>query len=347
MPASWGGSTWDQLRARSLSSHNHPLHFIPPPPPTTVTTAAAAAAATNTEMMKFWPSSPPVLDLATPRASSSANGQVDRNPFDALPQSPKLAGSPGQNGSHHPLLTPTKVALPSGSPFGPTLPSSATADRTPLASPTATAYPTTSLSIHAPVFNSFLPPTNMALNLPKSKLKNQPEQDQPPPSQSSTPSSSSASSNRSSSPAYSPSASLGQIHVKLIEARGLNVTSSAARPYVVVQFEQNEFVSRDPIADGEREVRGTPRPTLGSRQSSAQNVAASSQEKTAAMSALGAIGQKDQARRKGSIGSNGSSGSSTAASSTLNGSLASNASSTSTLFGRLSQNPVWKHEVSL
>lgn len=299
-------------------------------------------------MMKFWPSSPAINDLATPRASST-NGQVDRNPFDMLPQSPRpgIASSPS-GGGHHPLLTPTKLSLPPGSPFGPALPSSATADRTPLASPTATASPTTSLSIHAPVFNSFLPQTNMSLNLPKSKLKNQPQQEQEQEQQldtAPTPSSSAASSvstGRSSSPTYTTtSSSLGQIHVKLIEARGLNITNASARPYVVVQFEQNEFISRDPIAEGEREVRGVPRPTMGSRQSSAQNLA------TAAMNALGAIGNKDQARRKGSNGSNGSSGSSTAASSSSATVVSTTSSTGGGLFGRLSQNPVWKHEVSL
>jgi protein-serine/threonine kinase len=39
----------------------------------------------------------------------------------------------------------------------------------------------------------------------------------------------------------------GTLNVKLIQARGLNVTTGAsAEPYVVMQFEQNEFVSRTP-----------------------------------------------------------------------------------------------------
>ena len=50
--------------------------------------------------------------------------------------------------------------------------------------------------------------------------------------------------------------SRGQIHVKLISARGLNVRSVKARPYVVVQFEQNEFVSRDPTEETDKEIKG-------------------------------------------------------------------------------------------
>ncbi|KAG1755934.1 kinase-like domain-containing protein [Suillus lakei] len=79
---------------------------------------------------------------------------------------------------------------------------------------------------------------------------------------SNTPSSSSPSTRTSSiaststaSP-HSTGTSKGQIHVKLISARGLNVTSIRSRPYVVVQFEQNEFVSRDPTDEMDKEVKG-------------------------------------------------------------------------------------------
>ncbi|KAJ6599300.1 putative serine/threonine protein kinase [Mycena vulgaris] len=62
----------------------------------------------------------------------------------------------------------------------------------------------------------------------------------------------------SQAPTHGPgSSSKGQIHVKLIQARGLHVRPSA-RPYVVVQFEQNEFVSRDPTGEADKEVKGTP-----------------------------------------------------------------------------------------
>jgi hypothetical protein len=137
-----------------------------------------------------------------------------------------------------------------------------------------------------------------------------------------------ASQTSSASQNGSGSSSKGQIHVKLIQARGLHVTSSA-KPYVVVQFEQNEFVSRDPTDEADKEVKGTP-----------TAVATSS-----AMSALGAIGSKAaaaDATRRGSKGSNKSSNSSPASSVPSASALAGG------LFGRISaHNPVWKHEVSL
>ena len=83
----------------------------------------------------------------------------------------------------------------------------------------------------------------------------------------------------SASSSSSSSVSRGQLHVKLIQARGLNVHTVNARPYVVVQFEQNEFVSRDPIHELEKEVKGTA--TNLSRNSS-----------SSALSALGAINSR-------------------------------------------------------
>ncbi|KAJ6516127.1 putative serine/threonine protein kinase [Mycena sanguinolenta] len=127
----------------------------------------------------------------------------------------------------------------------------------------------------------------------------------------------------------SGSSSRGQIHVKLIQARALHV-GSTAKPYVVVQFEQNEFVSRDPTDEADKEVKGTPTAVPTS----------------SAMSALGAIGSKAaaaEASRRGSKGSNKSSNSSPA-SSVPSASALSNGGG---LFGRISaHNPVWKHEVS-
>ncbi|KAF9563708.1 Pkinase-domain-containing protein [Agrocybe pediades] len=138
----------------------------------------------------------------------------------------------------------------------------------------------------------------------------------------------STSTTTSSSPPPPVATSRGQIHVKLIQARGLNIRSSNARPYVVVQFEQNEFVSRDPIPESDKEVKGTP--VNLSRQSSSN-----------AINALGAI-----AKRKNSKETSPSS-------SLLASALARQPPSAQTsgiangLFGRLSpHNPVWKHEVS-
>ncbi|KAG6820451.1 hypothetical protein H0H93_000447 [Arthromyces matolae] len=191
---------------------------------------------------------------------------------------------------------------------------SANADITPLATPTLqlafpAAQPTTQLSLHAPVFNMQQPPT------PRKQLK----------SVSPSPSSSSHSSSTQ------VTASKGQIHVKLIQARGLNVRASSARPYVVAQFEQNEFVSRDPTEESDKEVKGT-----------ATNISRNSSSN--AISALGAIGNKvaalDASRRERNL-SNASSNSSASSSKSSTAGLSNG------LFGRLSaHNPVWKHEVS-
>lgn len=48
----------------------------------------------------------------------------------------------------------------------------------------------------------------------------------------------------------------GKLSVKLIGARHLSAPSSASRPYVVVTFDQNEFVSREPIHEEAEEVTG-------------------------------------------------------------------------------------------
>ncbi|KAF8974603.1 kinase-like domain-containing protein [Flammula alnicola] len=154
----------------------------------------------------------------------------------------------------------------------------------------------------------------------------------------STSSSSSSSSSSSTSPPQTVT-SKGQIHVKLIQARGLNVRGIHARPYVVVQFEQNEFVSRDPIAETDKEVKGT-----------AVNL--SRQTSSNAISALGAIGSKAaalDAKRKGSKGSTKepSPPSSLVAAASKALLPAPSSGLSSGLFGRLSaHNPVWKHEVS-
>ncbi|KAF7301471.1 Non-specific serine/threonine protein kinase [Mycena indigotica] len=174
---------------------------------------------------------------------------------------------------------------------------------TPIASPSTgfvSALPTTSVTLSAPIFS-----------MPKA----------PPAKRSVAPSSSAT----SSSP--SGSSSKGQIHVKLIQARALNVRSTA-KPYVVVQFEQNEFVSRDPTGESDKEIKGTP----------------TSLNTSSAMTALNDIGTKAAAAEANRRGSRGSAKSN-------NSSPASSVKPTSTLsnglFGSISAtNPVWKHEVS-
>ncbi|RDB23235.1 Serine/threonine-protein kinase sck1 [Hypsizygus marmoreus] len=250
------------------------------------------------------------MDQLTPRPSTT-----ERNPFDS-PLTP--TGTGGNSGwpttptaSTHPLLN---IHSTHGSPHPHTLGSSHSANAditTPLGTPTLgglPAQPTTQLSLHAPDFNMQQPPARRA-------LANKPSAPSP-------------------SPSTQPpqvSSSKGQIHVKLIQARGLNVRSTSSRPYVVVQFEQNEFVSRDPTAETDKEVKGLA--TNLSRNSS-----------STAISALGAIGSKaaamDASRRdKSSTG--------TSPSTSVSSGKSTAAGLTNGLFGRLSaHNPVWKHEVS-
>jgi hypothetical protein len=281
-------------------------------------------------MIKLWPSTPlSPIDQLTPKPGP--HGQERPNPFElSVSTSPSTAA-----GGQTPTLTHSSYHhhLLNTSPSASSLIRSATSNLTPQSqvqgplTPTSPggnlALATTQLTLHAPDFNMRQPPPSKHH---KSFSDN-----------SSTPSSSSASSSSNSNsngngngspPNSGPSK--GQIHVKLIQARGLNVRSVNARPYVVVQFEQNEFVSRDPTDEMDKEVKGIA--TNLSRNGSSN-----------ALSALAAIGSRalpDASKRaKISTGTPPSSSASSARSSMA---------SPNTMFGRLSaHNPVWKHEVSL
>jgi hypothetical protein len=222
----------------------------------------------------------------------------EKNPFNELVHTPT---------SVHPLLAANSPMLLPASAYG----GSVTSDLTPQSiSPFPSAQPTTHLSLHAPVFKMQQPP-------PPKKI---------------------AQSTSSASTTTHSATSKGQIHIKLIQARALNVRTIHARPYVVVQFEQNEFVSRDPISELDKEVKGTP--SL-SRQSSSN-----------ALSALGkAASVLNAAKRKNSKESRDASSASSVAAAVAKALQPPPPSSSpfNTLWGgRLSaHNPVWKHEVSL
>ncbi|CCL99436.1 uncharacterized protein FIBRA_01454 [Fibroporia radiculosa] len=286
------------------------------------------------KMLKFWPTSP--ADL-TPRAGP--DGRERRNPFD-LPTDDDLHHQPRQHrldsahppsspsyhhhllSTHHHLPSPL-VSAPSGNAPDPS--SHLPAPLTP-GSAFPAALPTTSLSLHAPVFNMQQPPP------PKHPGTSRQPSAKPSPSSSAS-SSLSAGTNVSVQQTAALTASgpsKGQIHVKLIQARGLNVRSSASRPYVVVQFEQNEFVSRDPTDETDKEVKGIA--TNLSRNSSSN-----------ALSALGAL-NKATATGRNSSARGSQSGS---PSSSNNSSLKTSALATGLFGSRISAtNPVWKHEVS-
>ena len=285
-------------------------------------------------MLKFWPSNP--ADL-TPRAGP--NGQERKNPFElmsSVQHAPAAQTQPAPNYHHQLLSTPQHDLSPAifGGPAQPAVNGPEAPSRlgplTPSATPLPSALPTTGLSIHAPVFNMQQPPP------PKRQNSKQPGSA----GSSSSSGSSAPQTNGRSTPATSSNAasssmqqsgpSKGQIHVKLIQARGLNVRSALSRPYVVVQFEQNEFVSRDPTEEGDKEVKG---------------VAISRNSSSTALSALGAISNKANGKQNGASARS----SAQATPSSSFGSGGSGKSQLSAMFGsRVSaHNPVWKHEVSL
>lgn len=230
-------------------------------------------------MLKLWPSGPSGDGQLTPKASDRKSG----NPFEASLSNlnPTMASTAPRTPTvtHHLLKTDKEVP---------------NHDTTPLATP--------SLGLPAAA-----PTTQLSLNPPEFKLKSAPPLRR----------------NHSHTPSIKEkeqagASSRGQLHVKLIAARGLNVSSPRARPYVVVQFEQSEFVSRDPIAESDAPVRGVP--AALSRVSSAVNVA---------LTATGAAGSGlARALAANTPGSSVSSGSSNGLGTTS------------------SHNPVWKHEVT-
>ncbi|KAF8760166.1 Protein kinase C terminal domain [Rhizoctonia solani] len=186
-------------------------------------------------MLKLWPSGPSAADgQLTPRASD----RKSPNPFEAsltnLNPTPMASTAPRTpTVMHHLLKTQDNNH-----------------DTTPLATP--------SLGLPAAA-----PTTQLSLNPPEFKLKSAPPLRR---NHSHTPSI------KEKDAQAAGASSRGQLHVKLIAARGLNVSSARARPYVVVQFEQSEFVSRDPIAESDAPVRGVP--AVLSRVNSAVNVTA-------------------------------------------------------------------------
>lgn len=346
-------------------------------------------------MLKFWPSTP--VDL-TPRAAP--NGQDRQNPFEAAlaPQgqqqqqyandnkdrrAQQLATptTPTTPAYHHQLLnTPHHLLSPSisapthatpGTDPAPQPHALASGPLTPSGiSSAATALPTTSLSLHAPVFNMQQPPPPKHLHKASSETTTTTTAPPPRSSPPSNPapsaltltaskyaapngvsphtSTSSHGSSSNGSTSHIPAASAsngsaasspsrGQIHVKLIQARGLHIRTASARPYVVVQFEQNEFVSREPIDESEKEIKGTA--TNLSRNSS-----------STALYALGALNNKVN-RSTGTNGSTGSGSDSSRGSTvhTPSSSVGSGKSGLGVMFGSrvVAHNPVWKHEVAL
>lgn len=294
-------------------------------------------------MLKLWH-----IDQLTPRPSQNLSSE--KNPFDnqnkpanTPPRSP--AGSVNNSISfhHHHLLKDFSPSSPHSRSSSLSISTTTTAgDLTPLApglTPPlnshpnfAAALPTTSLSLHAPDFKMKQPPparNTIALSSQHQLYTSQAVAT----SSNSSASSSSSSSSHNNHQQPSASTARGQLHVKLIQARALNVSSLHSRPHVVIQFENNEFVSREPIDEQEKEARG---------------VAISRNNSSTALSALGAINSRAIEAAKRSKGSAGSSPQSSVSSRTAPAPVLAPSHSTNGIFGRMSaHNPVWKHEVSL
>lgn len=192
-------------------------------------------------------------DQATPRAS------VQNNPFDAITPGTGLARSaagltldaskrsqsPGLSAQQSGLRTPTShgfMPLPLGTPgagqptvgvtVGDSVGQNAGMGFGLHEPPKMRKAMTKSDGSKTPVGGS--PPSNLSSEI------NAANQGQPPPS---------VKSDGTTTPHHHGSSPRGTLAVKLISARGLAVSHSAdiqPQPYVVMQFEQNEFVSRPP-----------------------------------------------------------------------------------------------------
>ena len=307
-------------------------------------------------VIKHWPT--PIVDQTKTKASTLKGYEVEYKPRHGPPPSkPKPLPSPspvavavtvpGKSGGRSGRKSPRGVARGSPSnkihhrllqvPPGPVYGTESTPER-PLspssANLTTTALPTTHLSLHAPDFDmqpsrsshSCTPPcstTPVSSTLASSPSRPHHTQSAPTPSASSS--------------------SKGQIHVKLFSARGLNISSIYSRPYVVVVFEDNEFVSRDPTDEHDKEVRGV-----------ATNLSRTSS--SVAINTLGAVGSKAAAaaaaqeaasrtRRPSPVSS--SSSNSAKSSLSVPGASGTRTPSNGLLRRGSAHSPVWKHEVSL
>lgn len=395
-----------EQHALSADQLNLPASSLPSPSPSlslssiSDSTSSSSVAKSKT-MLKLWPSNPAIDAQLTPRAGP--NGQERRNPFDIPPASPTGSARTSQ-GAASPLFSPSTFQhhhlLSPGASLGPGTNGLTVVSPGP-STPTAGIASTAALphlSLHAPEFNMRAPPpskrppatpktetatatasTNGATNAVTTAPATAPTNGATPDLLNDDNVSVASSASNSAASTVAPASSTapppptpvarGQIHVKLIQARGLSIKSPHARPYVVVQFEQNDFVSRDPIAESDKEAKGTATARGHQPQGSISNVAATTTTHkhqpngsvSSAVSALDALTIKDDARKQKLTSANTSpassvssgkstmsSGQSGAATPAVTADTSSAGSGPASYFGRLSaHNPVWKHEVSL
>ncbi|KAH7105621.1 Pkinase-domain-containing protein [Auriculariales sp. MPI-PUGE-AT-0066] len=281
--------------------------------------------------MKLW--APAVQDQATPKPAPS--NAPEKNPFDQLTASltpPTASTSSAAVGAAvaEPAVanvnptTATKPRKISNSSLPASTPSLLSGLQSPLLTPLgATAgSPTPNTAAVSAAFSAAVPTTSLSLHPPDfdmdqlSHARKQLSDSELPFTRSGR---------------TSPSAVVkGQLHVKLIQARGLNLRSSHSRPYVVVQFEQSEFISREPTSETEKEVKGTP-------------VVLSRNASSTALGALGAITKS----RPFELASNLRAKVTTPPTSSSNTPPSSGPpTAPEAALGRSSANPMWKHEVS-
>ncbi|KAL8281126.1 hypothetical protein RQP46_006484 [Phenoliferia psychrophenolica] len=193
-------------------------------------------------MLKFFQNASDV----TPRANP-ATGTAERNPFDSLP-----TGAPGQPHQRKPSGS---SMLASGSRTPTT-----TANRTSIALP-GTSSPSTSFFGGGPVTPGDITPggpggpgfiLGAVPVTPGGRATTAISKAEPDFSFTTQPSSLARKRENGSTPK-------GRLAVKLISARHLSCPSAASLPYVVVTFDQNEFISREPIHEEGEEATGVAR----------------------------------------------------------------------------------------
>ncbi|KAN0060500.1 Serine/threonine-protein kinase [Thecaphora frezii] len=174
----------------------------------------------------------------TPKASTS--GGAERNPFDALapPTQPSMRRSPSRSSMHSRNESNNSNHNPGDiTPGG---------FRTPGGVTSHASIPTTSLSTKDPDFTMKLPPPR---NKPASSTA----------SGTSSPSGSNSTRNTT--------APKGHLTIKIVAGRNLATSSPEARPYAVVQFDQNEFIGREPIDEAGEAAKGVAVPRSESSES--------------------------------------------------------------------------------
>ncbi|KIS72184.1 putative serine/threonine protein kinase [Mycosarcoma maydis] len=204
----------------------------------------------------LWPSGP--ADQTTPKASSSHSNGAERNPFDSM-LPPAMTKQSSRSSLNTSIITNH-------------LPGDVTPGmRTPGGITSQSAIPTTSISLSDPDFTMKLPPPkhknepNMPLALPSNHTAT-PISDAVPTASSSTSTDSVASvssgsgSGSGSSKTRNTYAPRGHLTVKIVAGRNLAVSSPAARPYAVIQFDKNEFIGREPVDEFGEEAKGVAQP---------------------------------------------------------------------------------------